>query len=106
MKVATSVAVALAGLTSIAVPAAAQRDQLPPGVELATRYTVAGRPALSVQPFVAPSMVSATAGQIAGIIENDLRFSDRFEVRPTPQSLATGAMFILFAVGMLIGASS
>ena len=71
---------------------AQQRDtsRLPPGVELATRYTLRGRPALAVQPFTSASMLTNTAADLTRVIENDLRLSDRFEIRPTPQSLASG----------------
>lgn len=72
------------------LPLAGQQDRLPPGVELAGRYTLHGRPALAVQPFSAASILSQTAAQVTSIVENDLRLSDRFEMRPTPASLATG----------------
>lgn len=83
---------AVAMLAATVAPLTAQQDttRLPPGVELATRYTLTGRPALSVQPLVAASMVAGTANEITRILQNDLQLSDRFDVRPAPQALATG----------------
>jgi TolB protein len=85
----------LVWLLAMAVPLAAQQrdtSRLPPGVELATRYTVRNRPALAVQPFASASMLVNTASDVTRIVENDLRISDRFEVRPTPQTLANGTI--------------
>ncbi len=76
-----------------APPAAAQQDTLrpPPGVSLATRYSSRGRPALAVRPFAAATVLDTLAVSVRSIIENDLRISDRFEMRPVPASLARGA---------------
>ncbi len=89
-----STALIVAGMTVEAAPLVAQQDttRLPPGVELAARYTIRNRPALAVQPFTAASMVANTASEITQIVENDLRLSDRFDMRPTPASLASGPM--------------
>jgi TolB protein len=81
---------ALLVLATTAAPVAAQQDRLPPGVELAGRYSLRGRPALAVQPFTSANVLGQTASQITSIIENDLRLSDRFEMRPTPSALASG----------------
>jgi TolB protein len=70
-------------------PLLAQRQDLPPGVQLETRYTLANRPALAVQPFASAEAVAATAGEVTAIVENDLRLSNRFQILPTPERLAT-----------------
>jgi TolB protein len=82
----------LAGLTlAAAAPAPAQQDttRLPPGVELATRYTRLGRPLVAVRPFAGPVAMDL-ALQVAGVIRNDLLISDRFEMASPPASLEAG----------------
>lgn len=76
----------------LAAPLTAQRQdttRLPPGVELATRYTKMGRPLIAVRPFsgVVTMDVAVLAG---GVIRNDLELSDRFEMVNAPASLQTG----------------
>ncbi len=75
-----------------ATPVAAQRQdtaKLPPGVELATRYTKLGRPLIAVRPFAGPVTMDL-ALQVAGVIRNDLMLSDRFEIAHPPSSLDAG----------------
>ncbi len=82
----------LAALLSL-VPgssALAQRDTLPPGVSLATRYTKAGRPLVSVRPFAVSPSIRPFADQISGIIQNDLTRSDRFAMIASPATLEDG----------------
>jgi TolB protein len=61
-----------------------------PGVQLVTTYTLSGQQALAVQPFSAAPSVTQMALQITQIVENDLRFSDRFRMMPVPSALASG----------------
>lgn len=74
-----------------AVPALAQQDttRLPPGVELASRYTKTGRPLIAIRPFSGPVTMDI-AVQTADVIRNDLLISDRFEMASAPASLAAG----------------
>ena len=72
-------------------PLAAQQDSgPPPGVDLATRYTLANRQTLAVRPVAGAAVIADVAGEIGRTLETDLRHSDRFEMRPTPASLAAG----------------
>jgi TolB protein len=86
------VALTLGLLALGTAPLAGQQDttRLPPGVALEGRYTLANRPALSVRPFEAAAIVGPVAASVSQILDNDLRLSDRFSVRPTPESLAWG----------------
>ena len=81
-----SLLVASTAIAAGAAPAAAQQDttKLPPGVELASRYTKLGRPLIAVRTF------AGTAGDEAGVVRNDLLRSDRFEIAATPASLDAG----------------
>lgn len=81
-----------AALTLVAVlPVAAQQDttRLPPGVELATRYTKLGRPLVAVRPFSGPVTMDL-AIQVTDVVRNDLQISDRFEMATAPAALANG----------------
>jgi len=93
MNVTTLRRILTAGLVlGAAAPAAAQqRDttKLPPGVELATRYTKLGRPLIAVRPF-SGAVTMDLALQVAGVIRNDLLLSDRFEIASPPSSLEAG----------------
>jgi TolB protein len=80
----------LLALLLLATPVMAQEP--PPGVELATRYTVRHKIALAVRPFLAPASASQAAAQMHQIVQRDLDFSDRFTVMPVPQQLAGGAV--------------
>lgn len=73
-------------LLTLGATVSARAQDLPPGVELATRYTTANRPLVSIRPLGGES----GASEIAGILETDLRLSDRFELLRTPSELATG----------------
>jgi TolB protein len=72
----------------------AQQDttRLPPGVELATRYTMRGRHLLAVKPLGGAQAIDQLRTLVTGIVENDLALSDRFEMLPVPQSLASGSV--------------
>ena len=72
----------------LGTPALAQ--DIPAGVTLATRYSKAGRPLVAVRPIGAPDAIRTTADQVANIIGNDLRLSDRYEMIAAPLTLASG----------------
>lgn len=71
-------------------PLRGQEDRMPPGVSLETRYSKLGRPLVSVRPFGAAATVQPAAAEIAGIITNDLRLSDRYQMVTPPIGLAEG----------------
>ena len=73
-----------------AAPASAQRDttQLPPGVQLETRYTLANRQMVSVRPFGGAEAIAQVRTQVSQILSNDLTLSDRFRMMPAPVALA------------------
>jgi TolB protein len=77
--------------TLAASTAAAQRDttQLPPGVQLETRYTLANRQMVSVRPFGGAEAIADVRSQVSQIMGNDLTLSDRFRMMPAPVALAT-----------------
>jgi TolB protein len=83
---AISIVIAGVAIAAGAAPASAQQDttRLPPGVELASRYTKLGRPLTAVRTF------AGGAGDVAGVVRNDLLRSDRFEIAATPVSLDAG----------------
>jgi TolB protein len=62
----------------------------PQGVDLAHPYVAGNIPSLAVQPFTAPAPAANVAAQLTGIIENDLRISDRFRIHPVPAELMSG----------------
>jgi TolB protein len=93
MNVTTFRRILAAGLVlAAATPVAAQQQdttKLPPGVELATRYTKLGRPLIAVRPF-SGLVTMDLALQVADVIRNDLLLSDRFEIATPPSSLDQG----------------
>jgi TolB protein len=84
--------VAALTFTLCAGPALAQQDttRLPTGVELSTRYSVRQQVGLAVRPFDGPPALAAVTTQIRDIVQRDLDFSDRFNMVPTPERLASG----------------
>ena len=70
-----------------AAPAMGQDNRLPPGVDLESRYSKAGRPLIAIRPFSGPMGASGIT-QISDIIQNDLTLSDRFEIFPVTAELA------------------
>lgn len=82
--------VPLVGLLMATSVFAQDPKTIPQGVALSDRYEVGDVPSLAVQPFTAPAPAANIATQLTGIIENDLRLSDRFRIHPVPASLASG----------------
>ena len=62
----------------------------PPGVRLATRYTVGQRPLVAVRPVAGVGAIGGVAQTVSEILRRDLDFSDRFEMVATPSSLSSG----------------
>lgn len=85
-----SAALCAAALLCASPVAAQDVTAPPPGVDLAIRYTPTARPALAVRPLASAAVVAGTASEVTRILERDLRFSDRFDMRPAPASLAAG----------------
>lgn len=79
-------------LALLAAPVAAQQDttRLPSGVELAARYQVSNRQMLAIRPLEAPLELAEVAGRVHDVLRQDLDYSDRFNVVPTPEELAAG----------------
>lgn len=91
-RVTTGLIMAAAVIVAPPAPSQAQqRDtaQIPPGVELETRYSVSGRRAVAVRPFAGPIPLAGAIGQISGIVTQDLSLSDRYQMFPVPADLQT-----------------
>jgi TolB protein len=73
-------------------PLAAQdTTRIPTGVRLSTRYSVLKRPMVAVRPSGGTADV-AVAEQVSSILQQDIDYSDRFEIGQTPSALASGPL--------------
>ena len=67
----------------------AQNTGMPNGVKLSTTYTIGRKPLVAVRPAGGTSDL-AIAQMVTGILQQDLDYSDRFQIGQTPSALAAG----------------
>ena len=64
----------------------------PAGIALTGRYTARDRPAVAVRAFAGVGTAAAIVDSMGKIVARDITQSDRFEIVPTPSTLASGAI--------------
>ena len=88
------IGISLLYLTTLALagvgPARAQEDDVPRGVTLGLIYQSSPRDRIAVRPFAAPPGLAAAARDAQEIVEQDLDFSDRYELVRVPERLSAG----------------
>ncbi|MGH7466884.1 MAG: hypothetical protein ACRENP_02760, partial [Longimicrobiales bacterium] len=82
----------LAVVLTMASPLAAQdTTRIPTGVRLSTRYSVLKRPLVAVRPATGTADPSVMQ-QVTTILQQDIDYSDRFEIGQTPSALTSGSV--------------
>jgi TolB protein len=83
-----------ASATALAASDAAAQDttKAPAGIALTGRYTAKDRPGVAVRPFGGAGAAQSIVDTIGRIVLRDVAYSDRYEMVPTPVSLASGAI--------------
>lgn len=77
-------------LAACAAPLAAQENDVPRGVTLGLIYQASPRDRIAVRPFSSSPGLAAAARDAQAIVEQDLDFSDRYEMVTVPSTLGAG----------------
>lgn len=77
-------------LSALAPPEVVAQEELPRGVTLGLIYQSSPRDRIAVRPFGASPGLAAEARDAQAIVEQDLDFSDRYEIVAAPERLSAG----------------
>ncbi|MEN8373836.1 MAG: hypothetical protein ABFS34_00140 [Gemmatimonadota bacterium] len=82
----------LVALVAVPRPALGQQDDIPTGVRIGLIYQSTPRDRLAVRPFGAPASLADAARAARDVVEQDLDFSDRYELMRVPAGLSDGSV--------------